>query len=198
MNRLSINIEERRCLSPRYSGRSLSRLILLDLFSLTFQAKLSSVGSRNSKDNMVSFTTILAAVAAITSVAAMPLDADSAHIDRQPPPSGNITAEENERIESMFELMRRQSTPSSSGTNNGYFYSWWTDGASPVTYTNGAGGSYSVDWASGGNFVGGKGWSKGSAKSVSYTGSWSPENNGNAVSILFILFPFFLPNFANT
>lgn len=59
------------------------------------------------------------------------------------------------------ELMKRQSTPSSTGTHDGYYYSWWTDGGSPVTYTNLAGGSYSVTWSSGGNFVGGKGWNPG-------------------------------------
>jgi endo-1,4-beta-xylanase len=40
-------------------------------------------------------------------------------------------------------------------------YSWWSDGASRVTYTNTNAGSYSVNWGSGGNFVGGKGWSPG-------------------------------------
>jgi endo-1,4-beta-xylanase len=67
-------------------------------------------------------------------------------------------------IDETHELFERQSTPSSTGYHNGYFYSWWTDGASPVTYQNGAGGSYSVDWQSGGNFVGGKGWNPGSAR----------------------------------
>ncbi|GKT86410.1 glycosyl hydrolase family 11 protein [Colletotrichum tofieldiae] len=57
---------------------------------------------------------------------------------------------------------------------------WWTDGASPVTYTNGAGGSYSVQWKSGGNFVGGKGWKTGGAKTIKYSGTWSPVNNGNS------------------
>ncbi|GJC87574.1 glycosyl hydrolase family 11 [Colletotrichum tofieldiae] len=78
------------------------------------------------------------------------------------------------------DLIKRQSTPSSQGTHNGYFYSWWTDGASPVTYTNGAGGSYSVQWKSGGNFVGGKGWKTGGAKTIKYSGTWSPVNNGNS------------------
>ncbi|WYZ37746.1 hypothetical protein EsH8_II_001252 [Colletotrichum jinshuiense] len=78
------------------------------------------------------------------------------------------------------DLIKRQSTPSSQGTHNGYFYSWWTDGASPVTYTNGAAGAYSVTWKSGGNFVGGKGWKTGGAKSIKYSGTWSPVNNGNS------------------
>lgn len=62
------------------------------------------------------------------------------------------------------ELVARQSTPSSTGVHNGYYYSWWTDGGSQVTYTNLAGGSYSVSWSSGGNFVGGKGWNPGGPK----------------------------------
>lgn len=66
---------------------------------------------------------------------------------------------------SLQDIARRQSsTPSETGTSGGYFYSWWTDGASPVTYTNGEGGQYSVQWESGGNLVGGKGWQTGSAK----------------------------------
>lgn len=58
-------------------------------------------------------------------------------------------------------LLMERATPSSTGTNNGYYYSFWTDGGSDVTYTNGAGGSYSVTWKTGGNFVGGKGWNPG-------------------------------------
>lgn len=58
----------------------------------------------------------------------------------------------------------RAGTPSSTGTHNGFYYSFWTDGGSEVTYTNGNGGSYSVQWQSGGNFVGGKGWNPGSAR----------------------------------
>lgn len=65
---------------------------------------------------------------------------------------------------SPYELAARAGTPSSTGTHNGYYYSFWTDGGSDVTYTNGAGGSYSVRWSSGGNFVGGKGWNPGSAR----------------------------------
>ena len=61
---------------------------------------------------------------------------------------------------------RQSSTPNGEGTHDGYFYSWWSDGSSPVTYTNLAGGSYSVDWQSGGNLVGGKGWNPGTGRYV--------------------------------
>ena len=84
---------------------------------------------------MVSFSSLITAVAAATGAFALP---GAKKIPRQ-----------------------GGSTESSTGTNNGYYYSFWTDGASPVTYTNGAGGSYSVQWASGGNFVGGKGFNPG-------------------------------------
>ncbi|PKS12360.1 hypothetical protein jhhlp_001660, partial [Lomentospora prolificans] len=75
------------------------------------------------------------------------------------------------------ELMRRQSTPSSTGYHDGYYYSWWTDGGSQVTYTNQAGGKYSVQWSTGGNFVGGKGWNPGGPKTITYSGTYNPNGN---------------------
>lgn len=63
-------------------------------------------------------------------------------------------------------LTERAGTPSSTGTNNGYYYSFWTDGGADVTYTNEAGGEYSITWSGNGNFVGGKGWNPGSAQYV--------------------------------
>lgn len=63
-------------------------------------------------------------------------------------------------------LFARASTPNTNGVHDGWYYTWWTDGASSdATYTNGPGGSYSVNWVKGkGDLYGGKGWQTGSAK----------------------------------
>jgi len=76
------------------------------------------------------------------------------------------------------ELVERAGTSSETGTSNGYYYSFWTNGGGTVYYTNGAGGSYTTSWTDCGNFVGGKGWSTGSARAITYSGSFNP--NGNA------------------
>lgn len=91
---------------------------------------------------MVRFTSLLSACAALTGVLA-----------------GSDIAKRQ-----TTDLATRQSTGNGEGTHDGYFYSWWSDGASPATYTNQAGGSYSVQWQSGGNLVGGKGWNPGHAR----------------------------------
>jgi endo-1,4-beta-xylanase len=64
-------------------------------------------------------------------------------------------------------LSKRQTiTSSQTGTNNGYYFSFWTDGGGPVSYTNKAAGEYSVAWSGSGNFVGGKGWNPGGSRCV--------------------------------
>jgi endo-1,4-beta-xylanase len=88
---------------------------------------------------MVSFSSLVLAISAVSGVLALPAS-------------------------EIFALDTR-STPSSTGTNNGFYYSFWTDGAGDVTYTNGAGGSYTVSWSGGnGNWVGGKGWNPGARR----------------------------------
>lgn len=59
---------------------------------------------------------------------------------------------------------RQTLTSSATGTHNGYYYSFWTDGGPNVRYTNEAGGQYSVSWSGNGNWVGGKGWNPGTAR----------------------------------
>jgi endo-1,4-beta-xylanase len=58
------------------------------------------------------------------------------------------------------------------GTNNGFFYSYWRSGGSS-TMTLGSAGNYSVTW-NGGNTVCGKGWNPGSGRTVGYNcGVWN-------------------------
>lgn len=77
------------------------------------------------------------------------------------------------------ELTKRQTlTSSSTGTNGGYYYSYWTDGTGSVSYTNKANGEYSVTWTGNkGNFVGGKGWSTGAARNINFKGTYKPNGN---------------------
>jgi endo-1,4-beta-xylanase len=109
---------------------------------------------------MVSFTALLAAGATFAGVLAYPHDVLGM--------SANVN------------LAERKLLPRGEGTHDGYFYSWWSDGASPATYTNEAGGRYSVQWQAGGNLVGGKGWNPGTARSITYTANWNVVNNGNS------------------
>jgi endo-1,4-beta-xylanase len=65
------------------------------------------------------------------------------------------------------------------GTNNGFFYSFWKDTGS-ACMTLGSGGNYDVSWNLGsGNMVVGKGWSTGSStRRVGYNaGIWQPSGN---------------------
>ncbi|KAF5022837.1 hypothetical protein F66182_5131 [Fusarium sp. NRRL 66182] len=102
---------------------------------------------------MVSLTSWLAAFSALTSVLATPVDSA---------PKG-------------AELSKR--TPSSTGTHGGYYYSFWTDNPNSVTYTNQNNGQFSVSWGGNGNFVGGKGWNPGAARTINYSGSYNPNGN---------------------
>ncbi|PYH95704.1 hypothetical protein BO71DRAFT_350827 [Aspergillus ellipticus CBS 707.79] len=80
--------------------------------------------------------------------------------------------------QALRDMAKRGVTANAEGTNNGFFYSFWSDGTGDVTYTNGDAGEYTVEWTDCGDFVAGKGWNPGSAKDVTYSGSW--ETNANS------------------
>ncbi|KAF1993381.1 glycoside hydrolase family 11 protein [Amniculicola lignicola CBS 123094] len=107
---------------------------------------------------MVSFTSLFTAAVAFSTALAAPTD-----LAKRSP--GTVIK------------ARQKGTPNATGTHNGFYFSWWSDGGSDVTYTNGAGGSYSVKWSTGGNFVGGKGWKPGTDRTIKYSGTYSPNGN---------------------
>jgi len=70
----------------------------------------------------------------------------------------------------------RTVTSNTTGTHNGYFFSYWKDNGN-VTMNLGAGGQYSVSMQGINNSVVGKGWKPGSSHTVNYSGSWNCGGN---------------------
>lgn len=76
------------------------------------------------------------------------------------------------------ELEARQTISNSqTGYNNGYYYSFWNAGGGSVQYQNLAQGEYKVVWQNCNNFVAGKGWNPGSARTVNFGGYYGPSGN---------------------
>jgi len=95
---------------------------------------------------MVSFSSLVVTFCAVGGVLASPLELYKRMKDEMATPVDSAAA----------------SLPTGTGTDHGFFYSWWTDGSGTGTYSNGAGGEYNLQWGGQGNVVGGKGWQPGS------------------------------------
>lgn len=119
---------------------------------------------------MVQFTQLVAALSALATTA---LAAPAAGPENDP----------NAALSAKMQNLAARGIPQGTGTNNGFFYSFWTDGAGQVNYNNGPGGQYSVQWSNVGNFVAGKGWNPGAERVVNYTGTWNAQNVNSYVSL---------------
>jgi len=69
-------------------------------------------------------------------------------------------------------------TSSQTGTNNGNYFSFWKDNPGTVNFCMYANGRYTSSWNGINNWVGGKGWQTGSARTVSYSGTFNSPGNG--------------------
>jgi hypothetical protein len=69
-------------------------------------------------------------------------------------------------------------TTDQTGTNNGFYYSFWHESGGTVSMTLGAGGNYSTTWSNCKNFTCGKGWRTGSSAPVCFTATFNGGSNG--------------------
>lgn len=62
-------------------------------------------------------------------------------------------------------------TSNQTGTDDGFYYSFWKDSPGTVNFCLQSGGRYTSQWSGVNDWVGGKGWETGSRRTVSYSGS---------------------------
>src|SRR3569832_1383699 len=68
-------------------------------------------------------------------------------------------------------------TSPQTGTNNGFYYSFWKDSPGTVNFCLQSGGRYTSIWSGVNDWVGGKGWQTGARRTVNYSGSFSTSGN---------------------
>ena len=76
-------------------------------------------------------------------------------------------------------------TSNQTGTNNGFYFSYWNQGAETSTFTGiptmtlGAAGNYSISWSNVYNFTAGKGWATGKPdRTIDFSGNFDGGSNG--------------------
>lgn len=74
-------------------------------------------------------------------------------------------------------------TSNQTGTNNGFYYSFWTNGGGSVSMTLGSAGNYSSNWSNAGDFTMGKGWSTGSARNIGYNAGVYQNSGGGSLAV---------------
>lgn len=77
----------------------------------------------------------------------------------------------------------RTVSSNTTGTHNGFYFSFWKDSGN-ASMTLRENGRYSSQWSnSTNNWVGGKGWATGSRRTVSYSGTYNPGNNNTYLAL---------------
>ncbi len=77
----------------------------------------------------------------------------------------------------------RTVSSNTTGTHNGYYFSFWKD-SGDASITLRENGRYSSRWGnSTNNWVGGKGWATGTRRTVTYSGTYNPGNNNTYLAL---------------